>query len=78
LTSEAEWQRTYITPSGLVITPLLALRADAIGANTSLDLSSAGYTDAVVRSEALRAMATAGLELRWPILFSTTSSTHII
>jgi LPS-assembly protein len=31
-----------------------------------------------VRSEALRAMATAGLELRWPILFSTTSSTHIL
>ncbi|MBJ6131944.1 LPS-assembly protein LptD [Ochrobactrum sp. Q0168] len=78
LTSEAEWKRTYITPSGLVITPLLALRADAIGANTDLDLSSAGYTDAVVRSEALRAMATAGLELRWPILFSTTSATHII
>lgn len=78
LTSEAEWKRTYITPSGLVITPLLALRADAIGANTNLDLSSAGYTDAVVRSEALRAMATAGLELRWPILFSSTSSTHIL
>lgn len=78
LTSEAEWKRTYITPSGLVITPLLALRADAIGANTNLDLSSAGYTDAVVRSEALRAMATAGLELRWPILFSTTSATHIV
>ncbi len=37
-----------------------------------------GFTDAVVRSEALRAMVTAGLELRWPILFSTTSSTHIL
>lgn len=78
LTTEAEWKRTFITPAGLVITPLLALRGDAIGANTNFNLADAGYTDALVRSEALRAMATAGLELRWPILFSTTSSTHII
>ncbi|WP_343314785.1 LPS-assembly protein LptD [Brucella sp. BE17] len=80
LTSEAEWKRTFITPSGLVITPLLALRADAIGVNTSLDPQSlgGGFADAIVRSEALRAMATAGLEVRWPILFSTTSSTHIL
>src|SRR5690606_1476831 len=77
-TTEAEWKRTFITPAGLVITPLLALRGDAIGANTNFNLTDAGYTDAVVRSEALRAMATAGLELRWPILFSSTSSTHII
>lgn len=78
LTTEAEWKRTYITLSGLVITPLLALRGDAISANTNFDPAVAGFTDAVVRSEALRAMATAGLELRWPILFSTTSSTHIL
>jgi len=78
LTTEAEWKRTFITPAGLVITPLLALRGDAIGNNTNFNLADAGYTDALVRSEALRAMATAGLELRWPILFSTTSSTHII
>ncbi|MBC2884820.1 LPS-assembly protein LptD [Ochrobactrum sp. CM-21-5] len=78
LTNEAEWKRTFITPAGLVITPLLALRADAIGVNTNFNPADAGYTDAVVRSEALRAMATAGLELRWPILFSTTSSTHIL
>ncbi|MBB4092931.1 LPS-assembly protein [Ochrobactrum pecoris] len=78
LTTEAEWKRTFITPAGLVITPLLALRGDAIGTNTNFDPAAAGYTDALVRSEALRAMATAGLELRWPILFSTTSSTHII
>ncbi|ENT10953.1 hypothetical protein B998_00965 [Brucella sp. F96/2] len=77
-TSEAEWKRTFITPSGLVITPLLALRGDAIRVDTNFDPANAGFTDAVVRSEALRAMATAGLELRWPILFSTTSSTHIL
>ncbi|MCL7997424.1 LPS-assembly protein LptD [Brucella sp. 21LCYQ03] len=78
LTGEVEWKRTIITDSGLVITPLLALRADAINVNTNFDPAVAGFTDAVVKSEALRAMATAGLELRWPILFSSTSSTHIL
>ena len=78
LTGEVEWKRTIITDAGLVITPLLALRADAISVNTNFDPAVAGFTDAVVKSEALRAMATAGLELRWPILFSSTSSTHIL
>ncbi|MFK4823999.1 LPS-assembly protein LptD [Paenochrobactrum sp. BZR 588] len=69
-TSEAEWKRSFITPQGLVITPILALRGDAIGINSnSID---------VTRSQAFRAMATAGMEVRWPILFSSTSSTHII
>src|SRR5690606_6314399 len=31
-----------------------------------------------IRSAYYRSMATAGLEARWPILFSTTSSTHIL
>ena len=78
LTTEAEWKRSFITPSGLVITPLLALRGDAIGVNSSFDPAGVGITSDIVRSEAFKAMATAGLELRWPILFSSTSSTHIL
>ncbi|WP_420960002.1 LPS-assembly protein LptD [Brucella sp. IR073] len=75
ITGEAEWKRTFITQGGLVITPLLALRGDGIGVDSSFDPVG---TDVVMRSEAFRAMATAGLEMRWPILFSTTSATHII
>ena len=67
-TSELEWKRTFIAPGGLAITPLVALRGDGHFMDT---------TD-VARTEAFRAMATAGLELRWPILFSTTSATHIL
>lgn len=79
ITGEAEWKRTFITPGGIVITPILALRGDGIGVDNELDPTSvAGSTIDVVRSEAFRAMATAGLEVRWPILFSTTSATHII
>lgn len=70
LTAEAEWKRTFIAPNGLVITPLLALRGDGMYVDSD--------TVGVVRSEAFRGMATAGLEARWPILFSTTSSTHVL
>jgi LPS-assembly protein len=66
--SEVEWKRTFIAPGGLAITPIMALRGDA-----NLD-----DTASVVRSEAFRGMATAGLDMRWPILFSTTSATHIL
>src|SRR5690606_30410860 len=78
LTTEAEWKRTSITPAGLVITPLLALRGDAISADTNFNPVLAGFAADTVRKEAFRGMATAGLELRWPVLFSTTSSTHIL
>ncbi|MCF7646981.1 LPS-assembly protein LptD [Bacillus subtilis] len=74
LTTEAEWKRTFISEQGLVITPLLALRGDAIGIDTNDTFGTAGE----VRSQAFRGMATAGLEVRWPILFSTTSMTQVL
>jgi LPS-assembly protein len=67
-TSELEWKRTFIAPGGLAITPIMALRGDA-------DLID---TASLVRSQVFRGMATAGLDVRWPILFSTTSATHIL
>lgn len=77
VTAEAEWKRTVIAPGGLSITPLLALRQDA----TFVDLQGNSVlldSAAISRAEAYRTMATAGLELRWPILFSTSSATHIL
>ena len=66
--AELEWKRTIIVPGGLAVTPILALRGDGLTVSTA-DL---------VRSEAMRGLATAGLDVRWPILFSTTSATHIL
>lgn len=74
LTTEAEWKRTFITEQGLVITPLLALRGDAIGINTNDTFGTVNE----IRSQAFRGMATAGLEVRWPILFSSTSMTQVL
>ena len=74
LTTEAEWKRTFITEQGLVITPLLALRGDAIGISTNDTFGTVNE----IRSQAFRGMATAGLEVRWPILFSSTSMTQVL
>lgn len=85
ITAEAEWKKSIVTEGGMVISPLLAVRADAGYADISdgsvAAIESAAATlgvDADVRSELYRYMATAGLEWRWPVLFSSVSSTHII
>jgi LPS-assembly protein len=87
LSGEAEWKKTVITDGGLVITPLLAFRADAGYANASsasLDAVNSMAsnpeisTTADMRSSLARFMATAGLELRYPILFSMGSSSHVL
>jgi LPS-assembly protein len=76
ITGEAEWKRSFITPGGLVITPLLALRGDGIYVDGTF--INPDESIGVVRSDVFRALATAGLEARWPILFSTTSATHVL
>jgi LPS-assembly protein len=85
LTAEVKWRRQFITDLGIVITPSLGLRGDAIYANysgpslTAIDTMASGLgvgTD--IRSDYYRYMATAGLEVSWPILFSTPGASHII
>ncbi len=83
LTSEAVWQRTLIAPGGLLVTPILAARADGINTRMTdpnainpATLSYAG--DFQGDSSLARGMATAGLEVRYPILLSTATSSHII
>lgn len=84
LTAEAEWRRSFVTDGGLVLTPLLAARGDAIyadytGATTG---AIAGFNNGSVASDIQSAywryMATAGLEARWPILFSSAWSSQVI
>jgi LPS-assembly protein len=81
LTAEAEWKRSFVAPGGLVLTPLLAVRGDGIGANYT-DASIAAITTTGIASDIraayFRYMVTAGLEARWPVLFSTTSATHVL
>ncbi|KQV63951.1 LPS-assembly protein LptD [Rhizobium sp. Root1220] len=82
LTGELEWKRTYVMPSGVLLTPLLAARGDALALNmdspNSLDYPAfvydGNYEDG---NSATRAMLTAGIEMRYPILGTTANSTHL-
>jgi LPS-assembly protein len=98
VTAEAEWRRQIITGGGLVITPLLHARGDAIGVdadaqsqaaigNMALALNGTPYSHdgraygdvaSDIRSSYFRSMATAGLDVRWPILFAGAGSSHVI
>ncbi len=87
LTAAAEWKRSFTTDGGLVLTPLLAFQADSTHVNQSSDSvaainSMASNPDIGVTSDVRAAynrfLATAGLELRFPVLFSSTSATHVL
>ena len=78
-TAEAEWKRSIVTQGGLVVTPLLHGRSDAIFTNSGPASESAlRGVGADVRAAYYRYMATAGMEVRWPVLFSTSSAAHIL
>ena len=85
LTAEAEWKKSIVTEGGMVISPLLAVRGDAAYANMS-DSSVAAIDDQAavlgvttdISSEFYRYMTTAGLEWRWPVLFTSINSSHVI
>ena len=78
LTTELEWKRQIIAPGGLVLTPLLAARADGYQLNlqnpSSLDPT---YTSFETGSSATRTMLTAGLEARYPIEITAPGSNHL-
>ncbi|MDQ0319774.1 LPS-assembly protein [Pararhizobium capsulatum DSM 1112] len=76
LTAEAEWQRTFIAPGGLTLTPLLAARGDILG--LTMDDPGAAYSGSFYDDDAAtRSMLTAGIEARYPILVATDNSSHI-
>jgi LPS-assembly protein len=82
LTTELQWQRTFATQGGLLLTPLLAARGDAYGLgmdspnsiNPAVYSYSGNYDD---DSTAARGMLTAGIEAKYPIMVSTANSTHV-
>lgn len=72
-TTEIEWKKQIITDSGLVLTPLLAARGDYHSFN--VDTAPTGLTSG---NSATRGMVTAGLEVKYPLLISAGSSSHVL
>ncbi|MGA1801254.1 LPS-assembly protein LptD [Rhizobium sp. HT1-10] len=76
LTTELQWQRTFATQGGLLLTPLMAARGDAYG--LGMDSPSASYSGNYDDSAtAAQGMLTAGIEAKYPIMVSTANSTHV-
>ncbi|SCB12695.1 LPS-assembly protein [Rhizobium multihospitium] len=81
LTTEMQWQRSFVTPQGLELTPLLAARGDTMalgmtGPNSiGTSYAYAGTYDG--NGVATRDMLTAGLEAKYPILATTAHSTQV-
>ncbi|MEO0542855.1 MAG: LPS-assembly protein LptD [Pseudomonadota bacterium] len=78
-TVDVEWDRQLITPGGLVATPLLAAQGDAFFLDVT-DPGNISSTGANLTGDDsyFRGMVTAGMEARWPILFSSTSMAHVV
>ncbi|WP_455481146.1 LPS-assembly protein LptD [Bartonella sp. B12(2025)] len=78
-TNEVEWKKRFNTRDGLILTPILSLRADIITTNTHENHTAhIAKGSSTIRGSAIRGMATAGLELRYPFLITSDNSTHII
>jgi len=73
LTGELEWKRRIVMDSGLVVAPLVALRADSFNVNPDDNYLTFGVTH-----NAFRATATAGVEVSYPWLFTTQYGSYII
>ncbi|MEX3008227.1 LPS-assembly protein LptD [Hoeflea sp. TYP-13] len=76
LTTELEWKRTFVTDSGLLLTPMAAARGDVNFLNVD---APAGYTGPfTTQSTPTRGLLTAGLEARYPVQIMTTSASHVL
>lgn len=72
LTSEVNWKKLYINKKGMVFTPILALRGDIGTLYNTHPNKNHGYAGKVY------GLATAGLEVKYPIAINNKKSTQII
>lgn len=83
MTLETEWKRSHTFDSGLQLTGLLAGRGDLISTdmapvNFTTMNGTFGYPGQFEDGFTARGMVTAGLEARYPVLFSALNSSHIV
>ncbi|MEM6461947.1 MAG: LPS-assembly protein LptD [Pseudomonadota bacterium] len=75
LTTELVWQRTVITDSGLLLTPIAAARGDVNYLDVDAPAAYAGpFTS---DTTPVRGLATAGVEARYPVQIRTSQASHI-
>lgn len=72
ISADLEWKKTYNTFNGLMITPSLSFRGDF----TTVDNQSDAIV-AVEEDSTFRYMPTAGLQVSYPLLMQTDTSSHV-
>ncbi|HWU62557.1 MAG TPA: LPS-assembly protein LptD [Ensifer sp.] len=80
LSADVEWRRRFVSDGGLVVTPVLAARADSFQLGMKAP-SSDTYTYAgsfYSGTAATRTMITAGTEVSYPFLITMPGSEHVI
>ena len=75
ISAELSWSGVYALDNGLVIEPILAARGDAFAVDAASP-RAAGQLD-ILETEGTRGMATAGVELRYPVMAQTEGGVHI-
>jgi LPS-assembly protein len=78
LTASLDWQRTFLL-GGLAVTPFGGVRADALTTDYDngawIGLQPVAYE---IQDSTFRGMATAGLDIRYPVLFTSANSSHVL
>jgi LPS-assembly protein len=65
--TEVDWRRTFIDPYGEMFTPFFSLRGDVASVQVSNQLGVANYIN-TGNTDIVRAMPTAGMEYRYPLI----------
>jgi LPS-assembly protein len=85
VSAQADWQRSFTAPGGLVLTPFAGVRADGVMTDFDASAQAALAKDALLRNVELetrdsfhRTMAQIGIDARWPVLITTPNSSHVI
>ncbi|WP_332066112.1 LPS-assembly protein LptD [Bartonella sp. CB189] len=81
LTNELEWKKRFNMRNGLILTPILSLRTDILTINAQKKQNAQKKHDNYITNDtspAIRGIATAGLELRYPFSITSGNSTYIM
>jgi LPS-assembly protein len=78
LSADAQWRRRFVSDGGLVVTPILAARADAFQLSMQNPGASGYAGNFYSGSTTTRGMVTAGTEVSYPFLITMPGSEHVI
>jgi LPS-assembly protein len=77
ISAELEWKRTFTAMNGLRLTPILAARGDLN--SVDIDTAPTDYNGTFAGNGShARGMITAGLEASYPVLLTTSGSSHVV